>query len=431
MSWGLWTGSRLAEPPLDGLLTVGGYDDARVGSDWHTYDSSDDCTACIQLQGLTWVTDSGSVSLFDDSVSAFQVALNPWYETIGLPSSVWAAFGNATNGVFDPDLERYIYNTSNTPTGSLNVTVKGGYSVSIPTEELFFYPRDYDTNGSSIVETTTYKIAAAYNYTNEDNSGNYLATWGVPFLTMNYFVMDMEEGKFRLAEAVRQDFGNAGGVFPKKLCTGEPATKPDPPPPEPSPGVNIGAIVGGVVGGVVGLAIIGLALWFFCFRRKKNQQDQTQPTGPGPSYPPNHQYPAQPAPQGYNPVPNPGTYPSPPMGGYPGGPGPAPTGYPPQSQSGYPVMTQVEYPKTVQADYANPQMYPSSYPSSPPLPHAEVASTIYSDTTTAVQELPSPGMNTLSPNPGTATSSTADWRGSQISSSDSNMNAPVRHPPRN
>lgn len=38
---------------------------------------------------------------------------------------------------------------------------------------------------------------------------------------------------------------------------------------EPSEGTNAGAIVGGVVGGIAALALIGGAVWFFCFRKKK------------------------------------------------------------------------------------------------------------------------------------------------------------------
>ena len=38
---------------------------------------------------------------------------------------------------------------------------------------------------------------------------------------------------------------------------------------EPSEGTNAGAIVGGVVGGIAALALIGGAVWYFCFRKKK------------------------------------------------------------------------------------------------------------------------------------------------------------------
>ena len=38
---------------------------------------------------------------------------------------------------------------------------------------------------------------------------------------------------------------------------------------EPSEGPNVGAIVGGVVGGIAALALIGGAVWYFCFHKKK------------------------------------------------------------------------------------------------------------------------------------------------------------------
>ncbi|EXJ54702.1 hypothetical protein A1O7_10043 [Cladophialophora yegresii CBS 114405] len=174
-SYGLWVGTRLNdEDPRDGLLMIGGYDSARA-NEFHTFDSRDTCTTCIILQDLTWESDAGSFSLLDEEATEFQVILVPAWESLRLPPSVFDAFGNATGGDYDTDLELWTYSAASFPSGSLNFTIKNGYSSSIPAEELFFYPRQYDTDGSLIVANETYKIGFVEKYENNDDSGKYLA----------------------------------------------------------------------------------------------------------------------------------------------------------------------------------------------------------------------------------------------------------------
>jgi hypothetical protein len=36
---------------------------------------------------------------------------------------------------------------------------------------------------------------------------------------------------------------------------------------------DVGAIVGGVIGGLAGLALLAALLWFFCFKRKRNNRE--------------------------------------------------------------------------------------------------------------------------------------------------------------
>ena len=102
---------------------------------------------------------------------------------------------------------------------------------------------------------------------------------------MNYFVLNSEKNEFWLTPAVRQDFGNEGGVMALKLCSGiatrTPTPTPSPATPTPSTstpsstavasggGTPVGAIVGGVVGGVCALALIGLLAFLLLRRRKR------------------------------------------------------------------------------------------------------------------------------------------------------------------
>jgi hypothetical protein len=367
-SWGMWVGTRRNdEDPRNGLLMIGGYDEARA-NEFHTFDSRDVCPACIILQELTWVSDAGSFSLLDEETTEFQVSIDPRLETIQVPSSVFAAFGDATAGDYDPERELWTYPASSVPSGSLSFTIKNGYSSSIPAEELFFYQRGYDTDGSLDVTNDSYKLGFVAKFENEDETANIAPSWGTPFLTMNYLVMDVAQKQFRLSEATRQDWGNEGGVLPKTLCpaTPPPTTSPPPPPPPPGPEpkLNVGALVGGVVGGVAGLAIIIIAI-FLCFRRRrrnKRRREQAaagQPNMPAPITATQTYHPV--APMGQQPSYSaPGTYAYPQqshLGSYPDQPSPPAT---------YPVMTQYQYPKFDQPVYQpyTPAREPQEMPSS-------------------------------------------------------------------
>jgi hypothetical protein len=340
----------------------------------------------------------------------FQVALNPYYYVVEVPQPLWEVFGDVTNGIYDADLGRYTYPSSALPNGSLSFTIKNGYTTTIPAEELFRFPREYDDDGNFAIADDTYQISYVFNYTNEDaDEGNFLYTWGLPFLSMNYLVMDMESENFRLSEAIRQDFGDEGGVAPVKLCTGTPLVEVK------SKGINVGALVGEIIGGVAALLIIVGITWFCCRQRRNRRREATAPTVTTVPTAPTH--------EAYRPVPTGPTAYSPPPPGHliypsssPGTYGPAPPmqmqmhpspGYPAHSPSGHPVMTQTGYPKPYQAEYL-------FYPSSQPVLRAEAPSVVYSDSaTTAVQELPSPDNHAT------------EWRSSQMGSTGSDSDPSV------
>lgn len=404
-SWGLWPGSRSFENPADGLLILGAYDTARADGDFKSFPSNDNCPACLQITDIEWVENGKSVSLFNDTTSALQIAMNPFFNTIELPQDLWSSFMQVTGGVYSTALTSISYPAASVPTGSLNVTIQGAYSVAIPAVELFTFPRMYSSSGNLTVSDTTVKIAQVYNYTNGIQGRNILATWGLPFMTMNYLVLDPEQDEFRLAKAIRQNFGTQGGAIPKKLCSGlvtpttSTTTTPSPtsPPvetsstvpsesPVPSGGSNTGAIVGGVVGGVAGLLLIALIV-FFCLRRRNRRQETVLASSTQPPYDPMTQMyhsPTSPMPPG--PMSSPAPFGSP--QGYPYGPlGPVFYSSHPDSSTGYPVPAQ-------------------PYQQSQALPNPEyrgASPTQYSDVT-AVQELASPPVGPGSQN---------DWRSSQ------------------
>jgi hypothetical protein len=264
---------------VDGSLVLGGYDNTRFSSlsDLVTFPVQSGCEACVQVTGLSYDTINGSTNLFANASETLQINLQPWEYVLSFTQDVFIKFANATNGTYDPSLEKITYPASNPPTGSLSVTLKNGYKTIIPAEELFMYPRFFNNTGYSILNNTIF-IAQVQNYTNN----HHVLDWGIPFLTMNYLIADYARSQIQLAPAIRTDFANQGGGYqlqaicdPLKststatsvkttaIATATPSARPTP------SESKTGAIVGGVVGGILGLILIvgGLGLLFYRSRR--------------------------------------------------------------------------------------------------------------------------------------------------------------------
>jgi hypothetical protein len=277
-AWGLWTGSRSIENPVDGLLVIGGYDIARVDGDLTTFGTSPKCPTCVLVTNITYNSVSGSSSLFSNSSETLEVALEPFERSLELPQDIFDNFAHVSQGTWNDSLGALTYPRANPPEGNLTITLLNGYTTVIPASELFSMSRLYDSSGVYSISDPDSMIAEVGNYTEPQ----YVPSWGIPFLTMNYMVVDYEKDTFQMAPAVRTDFGSEGGALIKALCTGVVSSSTSSPTPTPTgqPTAptsaapiarhnHIGAIVGGVVGGVAGLALIAAVIFFILSRRKK------------------------------------------------------------------------------------------------------------------------------------------------------------------
>ena len=259
---------------------------------------------------MTYDTINGSVSLFSNSSESLQVALVPSLHTLNVPQDVFMNFAKASNGTYILEEQNIIYPASYEPNGNITVTLNGGYKTTIPSTELFTYPRLYNPQGVYSISNTSFFLAEI---SNVSSGAGFVYQWGIPYLTMNYFIGDWARSRFQMAPAIRTDFQSQGaGYMLSAICdpvsttssTHPPAssaTHPKPSTPVPSTPAsksNTGAIVGGVVGGVLGLILIvgGLALLFYRSRRQKRRseadttresasrpQDQMSQPGGGPS----------------------------------------------------------------------------------------------------------------------------------------------------
>ncbi|OQV04101.1 hypothetical protein CLAIMM_09043 [Cladophialophora immunda] len=282
--FGLWTGSRSIDHPVDGSLVVGGYDTTRINGTLTTFNSLEQCEMCVIITSLAYEDETGSTNLFSNSSQSIQINLQPSERALNVPQNVWENFQKATNAVYN---DSYLtYPSTAVPTGNLVVTLQNGYKTTIPAEELFYYPRGYNDDGQYTVIDNTYQIATLFNTTND----GYVLDWGIPYMTMNYVIADYKRSQFKMAPAIRTDFESQGGGYvlqascdpvvsaTASTTTSSTSTSTAGPvsssasPSHGSSSKNIGPIVGGVVGGVLGLILIvgGLALLFYRSRRRRN-----------------------------------------------------------------------------------------------------------------------------------------------------------------
>ena len=275
--YGLWTGSRSINHPVDGALTLGGYDTSRVNGVLSTFASAPRCECCVIVTGLEYNDANGTRSLFANSTQTFQISLQPGVKYLSMPQDVWEIFRDASGGTYERSLGMLAYSADDSPTGNLTVTLQGGYKTTIPAEELFQNPRYFDEDGEYAIYNNTYLTSTIYNTTDISHS----LYWGIPYLTMNYLVGDYKRQQFKMAPAIRNDFGYAGAGFLLEASC-DPTTKNTASAissatavPQHSGGTHTGAIAGGVVGGVVGLAaILGIFMFWYIRRRKSTRRYQ-------------------------------------------------------------------------------------------------------------------------------------------------------------
>lgn len=291
-SLGIWPGSRSVENPVDGLLVIGGYDSARVSGEFTQFQSFQNCFTCAEIVELNYTSSTGSTSLFSNSSEVLQVSFEPFERSLPVPQDIFENFMDASGGYFDSGQGLIAYPRGNPPEGNLSIVLQNGYSSTIPASELFISPRTYGNNGVYSISNDSILVSHVKN----TSDPRYVPSWGIPFLTMNYLVVDYQTGHFRLAPAYRQEFGVSSGSLIQPLCSGTgPTSAPSPALPTtsgiaggngnstvstaiPQPKghhTNTGAIAGGVAGGIVGLAII-LVLGFLLVRQRKRARRAEQ-----------------------------------------------------------------------------------------------------------------------------------------------------------
>ncbi|RMZ91830.1 hypothetical protein DV736_g930, partial [Chaetothyriales sp. CBS 134916] len=274
--WGLWPGTRNIYEPVDGLLVIGGYDTSRVNGDWVEFPTYENCATCVVVEELTYTWEGGSTSLLANSSDSLRIGLEPFAKGLDLPQYMFENFAAASRGTYDPDLQLLTYDINNPPTGNISVTLSNGYQTTMLSQEIFSKPRTYNSEGVYAIKDDSVIISVISN----DTESGYVASWGMPFLTMNYILMDYDNQQFKMAPAIRGDSSSIGNPVISTICgaalptsSSNSSTNGQSPTPTPTPHRNhTGAIVGGVVGGVLGIALILCGLGYVFWRSSRKNR---------------------------------------------------------------------------------------------------------------------------------------------------------------
>lgn len=296
--WSLWTGTPNED--VDGLLVLGGYDEARVAGEFTAFEVHDELKRpYLQITDIEWArSEQDFVSLMPNDTKSLWALPEPYTPYLYVPEDSYFKFVELANSSGDVIFDRFY----SVPDGEVIITLNNGMETTIPLQDLFYHPYEYDEDGVYQILNDSYHLSMLW----PDERTNGPLYLGRPFMDQKMFVADWDAGKFYMADAVKDE---QAATNIKSLCTPAAITTPrtTTTPPRPTSGSDIPAIAGGVAGGVGGLLVIGLVAWFMLKRKKKAKQqaipEVSEPSNrvssPPPKYPTAGTYPISEAPERY------------------------------------------------------------------------------------------------------------------------------------
>lgn len=287
-AWGYWAGSVSVLEPRDGLLVIGGYDQARIaeGATFTNFTSDPEYLGdlTVRVTNMTYDAGDGPVSLFNSSSQAFTALLNSASGFDSLPPHLFYRFGNITDAKINEGTEVLSWPSSNPPTGNLTVTLDDGgdgYQYEIPFYELFLPKREYNEQGSFVIKNESFTFTSTGNADVLSSGVHWL---GYSVFQSNYMV-SRGDGKFQLAPVNRSDayaISYPNGVDIRPICnetalanaggggdggsSGSGGGSP----------LSGGAIAGIVIGCIAGVALVAGAVGYWFWRRRRQQRQAQQ-----------------------------------------------------------------------------------------------------------------------------------------------------------
>lgn len=216
--FGLFYGSRSQLHGVDGNLTIGGYDAARVAGPWTNFSTASQflgttpCPLQVLVSDFRLNNAEGSFSLLDDTSSAVPFCLDPLQNDFTLSKSMYANFLNLTR-TSDPatlNQTQITYSLSSEPLlGNLTITLANGFEVTIPHYEFVSQERGTTAEGGYDVVNAS-ALSVPISVLSEDGHASITGTpvLGGVYLSMVYLLVDYANQQFSLAPAVQGALGD-------------------------------------------------------------------------------------------------------------------------------------------------------------------------------------------------------------------------------
>jgi hypothetical protein len=277
--FGLFFGSRSQTRAVDGNLTIGGYDKARVGGAWTNLTTQADhfnnsCPLQVVVKDIRLNNIHGSFSLIADSEATVPACVDPLLNRFTFTETMYDLFANLTDHpakraeAGGSNFTRRTYPLENEPLiGSVTVELANGYTTTIPHYEFVSQERGADAEGKFAV-TNASRIMVAAGIPSGDSGGIVL---GGVYLSQNYLLVDYANRMFHLAPAVTGTLGDQDHDI-VKVCGGAALDGTDHPSGSGGAESTTRAIVGGVLGGLIALAAALGLIAYVRGRRHKAQE---------------------------------------------------------------------------------------------------------------------------------------------------------------
>ncbi|MCJ1230812.1 hypothetical protein MMC12_007486 [Toensbergia leucococca] len=261
--FGIFFGSRSQLQGVDGNVTIGGYDKARVNGPWTNFSMQTQhldapCPLQVLIKDIRLNNINGSSSLFLDSDATVAACLDPLQNGFTLTQSMYDRFINLT---LQPDLSnsQATYPASAEPLfGNLSITLANGYETTIPHYELVSQERGTDSEGKyTVINASAITVPLS---ANESVTSEVVPILGGIYLSLNYLLVDYENQVFSLAPAVVGPMGDQDHDI-VTVCNGTSSHSG-------GNGNNIGGIMGAVFGSVIPFVLTPCVVFYLRRRRR-------------------------------------------------------------------------------------------------------------------------------------------------------------------
>ena len=274
--WGLFFGSRSQLRGVDGSLTIGGYDAARIAGAWTNFSidagylGASACPLQVLVKDIFVTTSNGSEhSVFVDRAAMVSACVDPLQNAFTFTRAMAQRFWEITEHAHHVPGEGANFTDQTYPAGkehlmqNLTVVLNNGHTTVIPHYELVSQERGATQDEGKYAVTNASRIMVAVAPDpDDDGSGNVIPILGGVYLSQKYLLVDYARKSWSMAPAVIGKMGDERQKIVTVMSDGEDQDT------EGKRSTNVGAVVGGVLAAVIVLtAVLYRRKWIMWLNR--------------------------------------------------------------------------------------------------------------------------------------------------------------------